>query len=70
MAKFKVGDVVVLKSGSPKLTVVRIPDRDGGYYSLKWFAGAKHNDTTAPEEALEFPQPASNSKSASKEKEE
>lgn len=38
MAKFKTGDLVVLKSGSPAMTVDSV---GGGRVRAVWFAGAK-----------------------------
>jgi uncharacterized protein YodC (DUF2158 family) len=36
---FAVGDVVILKSGSPKMSVYSL--RDKGHIECKWFAGLK-----------------------------
>jgi uncharacterized protein YodC (DUF2158 family) len=35
LEQFKVGDVVQLKSGGPRMTIMRV--EDGGYYFCKWF---------------------------------
>ncbi len=62
--KYKTGDLVQLKSGSPKLTVegYRIPSDtdelnchfDGGVYlGCQWFDGAKLESGEFPEESLE-----------------
>ena len=50
-ARFKVGDVVVLKSGGPKMTVDSISP-DGGIWAT-WFAGAKHERAHFSVETLE-----------------
>lgn len=57
MAGYKIGDIVVLKSGSPKMTVT------GETYDDKitttWFAGAKKENGQFPPEAIElFVEPA------------
>lgn len=42
MASFKEGDIVQLKSGGPKMTVVHVlPGSPSSYYDCKWFAGSK-----------------------------
>lgn len=62
--KYKTGDLVQLKSGSPNLTVegYRMPDEsdelnhhiDGGVYlGCQWFDGAKLESGEFPEESLE-----------------
>ena len=64
--KFKVGDIVVLKSGGPKMTVV---DRDREPNPLTglrlvhttWFSGRKSENGAYPEDAIEM---ASNEKPA------
>ncbi|EJZ22440.1 DUF2158 domain-containing protein [Rhizobium sp. Pop5] len=50
---FKIGDIVVLKSGGPKMTVVSEEERGRVYCS--WFAGAKAEKSQYPVEALEAP---------------
>lgn len=53
---FAVGDIVVLKSGGPKMTVTYISgDAAHGRvdYLCQWFAGAKNLSATFREEALE-----------------
>jgi uncharacterized protein YodC (DUF2158 family) len=51
---YKVGDLVQLKSGGPKMTVTGVPT--SGYadphYSTSWFAGSKNEHGLFPEEAL------------------
>ncbi|RDI13206.1 YodC family protein [Flavobacterium sp. AG291] len=44
MEKFKIGDVVVLKSGGPKMTVAK--DYNNGNYHTNWFTSGtlKWND--------------------------
>ncbi len=49
---FKIGDIVQLKSGSPKMTVV---DADNSKFVwTSWFAGAKNEKARFHVEALEF----------------
>lgn len=54
MAQFKVGDIVELKSGGPKMTVTATPS--GGsrtpLYKCSWFAGAKSEESWFPPDAL------------------
>jgi len=49
-AQFKVGDVVELKSGGPKMTVREV-DEDG-MVNASWFAGSKHEDGWFPVDTL------------------
>lgn len=42
-SRFKVGSVVVLKSGGPAMTVVRISPDDLEDYMCYWFAGRSLN---------------------------
>jgi len=49
--RFKVGDVVKLKSGGPEMTVNYRHD-DGDYY-CQWFAGKKLESGQFPEDSLE-----------------
>lgn len=59
MAKFKVGDVVQLKSGGPKMTCTNIDQPLGTgreHVECKWFAGGKKQASYFPSEALMFPE--------------
>lgn len=49
--KFKTGDIVVLKSGGPEMTV-RDKASNGGYY-CQWFAGKKLESGHFPEDSLQ-----------------
>jgi uncharacterized protein YodC (DUF2158 family) len=54
MNPFEVGDVVMLKSGSPRMTVTGFA---GAAVECAWFGGATGDDTyevTIPAEALVF----------------
>lgn len=56
--KFKVGDLVVLKSGGPSMTVqdaIRtLREKEfTGLYSCQWFAGKKLDNGKFPEDSLE-----------------
>ena len=58
MAKFSKGDVVVLKSGGPKMTVVDVGDYSMGLgpkngVSCVWFDKMKKCDDCFDEEALD-----------------
>ena len=57
--KFKTGDVIVLKSGGPKMTVTGIHAPHGGtiHVDTAWFAGAKKEHGTFPQDTLELPAP-------------
>lgn len=46
---FDLGDVVVLRSGSPMMTVLNIED---GQVTVCWFAGYRMRAAQCPEEAL------------------
>ena len=60
--KFKIGDVVVLKSGSPSMTITS--DKTGidyhkgkvwyGNYECKWFDGDEMKEARFPQDALEL----------------
>ncbi|MCO5152566.1 MULTISPECIES: YodC family protein [unclassified Shinella] len=50
---FKVGDIVQLKSGGPKMTVVQI--NSSTIISCSWFAGAKHERGAFHPDALQVP---------------
>ena len=55
-SRFDVGDVVVLKTKSPDMTVTRIHTNivgDATSYSCSWFAGSTLKQGTFPEEALD-----------------
>ncbi len=55
-AKFAVGDLVELKSGSPRMTVTEVHEQDarGSWsYRCAWFAGKKKESSSFPHEALE-----------------
>jgi uncharacterized protein YodC (DUF2158 family) len=61
---FKIGDIVVLKSGGPKMTVSKIIEKDSVLYAddiiqetirTTWFSGAKKASGDFPPEALIFP---------------
>ena len=47
--KFKVGDIVVLKSGSPNMTVICCDERE---VQLRWFEGNQLNGTVQPLNAV------------------
>jgi uncharacterized protein YodC (DUF2158 family) len=54
--KFKPGDLVELKSGSPVMTIEKLdtdfPNTFNGGYHCSWFAGAKNNHRCFEEAAL------------------
>lgn len=50
-APFQSGDIVYLKSGSPKLTVAAM-DRSGTLVHVSWFAGAEHRYASLKAAAL------------------
>jgi uncharacterized protein YodC (DUF2158 family) len=50
---FKVGEIVQLKSGGPKMTVTGTPhDQYNKDYATSWFAGAKLEHGRFPEASL------------------
>ncbi len=50
---YKGGDLVQLKSGGPKMTVIDTPSSYGQEdYTTAWFAGAKRETGRFPEDAL------------------
>lgn len=56
--KFKVGDIVKLKSGGPAMTVKREHEeasskQPDGTYACQWFAGKKLEIGQFPEDSLE-----------------
>jgi len=53
--KFKIGDIVQLKSGGPKMTVT-VDSVGGGMDGVRtsWFAGSKHESGFFPISALIF----------------
>ncbi|HDR9805838.1 TPA: YodC family protein [Burkholderia cenocepacia] len=50
--KFKVGDIVQLKSGGPEMTVKSAPSPASPRYWCQWFAGKKLESGDFPEESL------------------
>lgn len=52
-SKFKVGDIVQLKSGGPKMTVTEIHDTG---VRTAWFAGSKNEQGYFPFDAIMLPQ--------------
>ena len=53
--KFATGDIVVLKSGSPKMTVATLLDKQNihpGYYACQWFSGKKLEYGQFPPDSL------------------
>jgi len=52
MAQFKVGDVVVLKSGSPKMTVSAL--LDDNLIECMWFEGKNQQHGTFPSDTLKL----------------
>lgn len=60
--KFKIGDVVRLKSGSPKMTIVNDKTMTdikrgkvyGGKYECAWFDGANEIRGTFPQDGIEI----------------
>lgn len=56
---FKNGEIVQLKSGGPKMTVIseaKIPGVE--WVECAWFAGSKHERASFPPDALQRPEPA------------
>ena len=51
--RFKVGEVVRLKSGGPKMTVMQLGTSGLGY-QCQWFSGSKLSTGFFPEENLEL----------------
>jgi uncharacterized protein YodC (DUF2158 family) len=53
--KFKVGDIVILKSGSPQMTVTQVTIDHGGASRrvwTAWFSGKKNETSSFPEDAI------------------
>lgn len=53
MSQFKVGDVVRLKSGGPRMTIVSLKAGMTSDHRCSWFEGAQPKDGHFPPEALE-----------------
>jgi uncharacterized protein YodC (DUF2158 family) len=51
--KFKIGDIVQLKSGGPEMTVNHVPEVATHSYRCQWFAGKKLESGAFPEDSLE-----------------
>ncbi|MCA8304170.1 DUF2158 domain-containing protein [Burkholderia seminalis] len=51
--KFKVGDIVQLKSGGPEMTVNALPGVYRDDYQCQWFAGKKLEAGDFPENSLQ-----------------
>ena len=51
-AAFKIGDIVQLKSGGPKMTVTHLPVSERGFVHTCWFAGSKNETGAFPVDAL------------------
>lgn len=51
--RFRIGDVVTLKSGGPDMTIVGVNVLRGPAYAVTWFDGRKQGGTTFPEDALQ-----------------
>lgn len=53
-SKFKVGDIVRLKSGGPNMTVSEVRDLpDGPWLICAWFSGKKHDSNGFPPDTIE-----------------
>lgn len=50
---FKIGEIVELKSGGPKMTVTEIIAT--GKVRCSWFVGSKHASTVFPLKSLQIP---------------
>ena len=51
-AAFKIGDIVQLKSGGPKMTVTSLPFGKSDIVHTAWFAGIKTETGAFPGDAL------------------
>ena len=49
---YKVGDIVVLKSGGPEMTVQVEPKDGSKFYQCQWFAGKKLESGRFPGDSL------------------
>ena len=55
--KYKVGDIVQLKSGGPDMTISGIrPKVTSNLYTCQWFSGKKLESGEFPEESLQVPE--------------
>lgn len=52
MPLFEEGDVVVLKSGGPPMTISSVPVNDRDLYNCKWFKGASAESANFKEHVL------------------
>jgi uncharacterized protein YodC (DUF2158 family) len=53
--QFKDGDIVQLKSGGPKMTVIEGFIGTSGWVRCAWFAASKHETAAFPPESLKRP---------------
>jgi len=51
--KFSIGDIVILKSGGPDMTVKDV-DTGGKYVTCQWFSGKKLEQGLFPTGGVEF----------------
>ncbi|MBJ9681534.1 MULTISPECIES: YodC family protein [Burkholderia] len=51
--KFKVGDIVQLKSGGPEMTVQVLPSETTTSYRCQWFAGKKLESGVFPGDSIQ-----------------
>jgi uncharacterized protein YodC (DUF2158 family) len=57
--QFQIGDVVMLKSGSRTMTILRIFHANGAQMAhCRWFEGGKHSEGGFPLDKLELCSPA------------
>ena len=54
MSSFKIGDIVALKSGSPKMTINKVVGEMlvGSIFKCVWFVGTKIHTTEITEQSL------------------
>ena len=57
-AKFTIGDIVVLKSGGPDMTICSVPERGASHYGCQWFSGKKLEHGYFQAESLKVARPA------------